>query len=807
MNSGITTEEAKSIDIEELLKKLSADKNGLSASVAKDRLQKYGYNEITEKKESLLLKLLSFFWGPIPWMIEAAAILSAIIHHWLDFGVIFALLLVNAVVGFWQEKKADNAIDLLKQKLALQARVLRDGKWSDMPARELVPGDIVHVKLGDIVPADIKLIKGEYLLADEAALTGESLPAEKHVSDVAYSGSVAKKGEMDALVVATGMNTFFGKTAALVEEVKTKSHLQKILAKIGNFLIILAVAMVVVTFVFAYIRGESPLEMLKFALVLIVASIPIAMPAVLSVSLAVGAINLSKKKAIVSHLPAIEEVAGMDILCSDKTGTITENKLTLADVVPFKGFTDKDVLLNASLACTEEGEDPIDMAILGKTKQVLPDATANCNIIDFKPFDPVIKRAEAIVESPDGKCFRVAKGAPQVILSLATDKDSIQAKVDEGVNTLAAKGYRTLGVAWTSGADDKNWQFVGLIPLYDPPREDSKQTIDTAESMGIDVKMVTGDHEAIAKEVAQQVDLGTNILPATKLLEIKSDSEAERLVEDADGFAQVFPEHKYHIVELLQGKQHIVGMTGDGVNDAPALKKADAGIAVSGATDAARSAADIVLTLPGLSVIIDAVKESRKIFQRMNSYAIYRIAETIAVLFFISLSIIIFNFYPLTALMIIMLALLNDVPIMTIAYDNVQYHNKPERWNMKAVLGMATVLGVIGVIFSFAFLFIGMQVLHLTTGEITSFMFLQLVAMGTFTLFLTRTRGHFWSIKPCGALLWSAVITKVLATLMVVYGLLVPAIGWQLTGLVWGYCLFYFVIVDFIKVPLFKKWG
>jgi H+-transporting ATPase len=619
---------------------------------------------------------------------------------------------------------------------------------------------------------------------------------------------VAKKGEMDALVVATGMNTFFGKTAKLVEEVKIQSHIQKVLAKIGNFLIILAIAMVVVTFVFSYIRGEDPLEMLKFALVIIVASIPIAMPAVISVSLAVGAINLSKKKAIVSNLPAIEEIAGMDTLCSDKTGTITQNKLTLADVVPFKGFTDKDVLLNASLACSEEGEDPIDTAILAKTKQVFPDdATANYNIIDFKPFDPVIKRAEAIVESPDGKRFKVAKGAPQVILSLAADKGSIQAEVDEGVNTLAAKGYRTLGVAWTSGDDDKKWQFVGLIPLYDPPREDSKQTLDTAKSMGINVKMVTGDHEAIAKEVAQEVDLGTNILSATELLEIESDSEAERMIEDADGFAQVFPEHKYRIVELLQKKQHDVGMTGDGVNDAPALKKADAGIAVSGATDAARSAADIVLTLPGLSVIIDAVKESRKIFQRMNSYAIYRIAETIAVLFFITLSIIIFDFYPLTALMIVMLALLNDCPIMTIAYDNVHYHNKPEKWNMKAVMSKAAVLGVIGVIFSFAFLYIGMHVLHLTTAEITSFMFLQLVVMGHLTLFMTRTRGHFWSIKPGGALLWSAVITKIFATLMVVYGLLVPAIGWELAGIVWGYCLFYFVVIDFIKVPLFKKLG
>jgi len=527
--------------------------------------------------------------------------------------------------------------------------------------------------------------------------------------------------------------------------------------------------------------------------------------------MAVGAVALAKKKAIVSKLAAIEELSGVDILCSDKTGTITKNELTLADVVPFAGFTNKDVLLNASLACTEEGEDPIDMAILGKTKQVLPDdATSSYKIIDFKPFDPVIKRAEAIVESADGKRFKVAKGAPQVILSLAADKDSIQAKVNEGVDTLAAKGYRTLGVVWTSGEGDEKWQFVGLIPLYDPPREDSKQTIETAESMGVDVKMVTGDHVAIAKEVAQEVGLGTNILSITEFLgEIKSgkikSSDAERVVEDADGFAQVFPEHKYHIVEFLQKKQHIIGMTGDGVNDAPALKKADTGIAVAGATDAAKSAADIVLTLPGLSVIIDAIKESRKIFQRMNSYAIYRIAETMRILFFITLAILIFDFYPITALMIVLIALLNDVPIMTIAYDNVRYHNEPEKWNMKAVIYMAALLGVIGVIFSFGLFLYAEEVLHLPREIIQPFIFLKIAVAGHLTIFLSRTRGHFWSIRPGSALLWSAVGTKLFATLIVVYGFLVPAIGWELAGLVWGWALVEFVVTDFIKVPVFKR--
>ena len=799
-DKSITTEEAKAIDIEELLKTLSTSKEGLSTSEAKDKLQKFGYNELTEKKVSPLLKFMSYFWGPIPWMIEVAAVLSAVIHHWEDFWIIFALLLLNAVVGFWQEYKADNAIELLKQKLALNARVLRAGKWAEVPARELVPGDIVRVRLGDIVPADIKLTDGDYLQIDESALTGESLPVEKQLSDVAYAGSVIRQGEMNALVVATGMNTYFGKTAKLVEDVKTQSHIQQVIIKIGNYLIYLAIAMVSLIFVAAFIRGESFLETLKFALVLLVAAIPVALPAVLSVSMAVGAVNLAKKKAIVSKLAAIEEIAGMDILCSDKTGTITKNELTLAEVVPFAEFTANDVLLYAALASRAEDKDPIDSAIIAKTEQELPEASYK--IIEFKPFDPVSKRTEATIESTGGNSFKVSKGAPQVILSLVTNKADIESKVESDVNTQAAKGYRTLGVARTD--TQGRWQFVGLIPLYDPPREDSAQTIQTAQAMGVDVKMVTGDHTAIAKEVAQQVGIGTNILSTTTLLD-KSDGEAVRIVEEAGGFAQVFPEHKYRIVELLQKEQHIVGMTGDGVNDAPALKKADTGFAVSGATDAAKSAADIVLTLPGLSVIIDAIKESRKIFQRMNSYAIYRIAETMRVLFFITLAILIFDFYPVTALMIVLLALLNDAPIMAIAYDNVRYSDMPEKWDMRLVLSMATLLGVMGVIFSFSLFYIGEVVLHLPREIIQPFMFLKLAVAGHLTIFLTRTRGHFWSIKPGSALLWSAVATKVLATLIVVYGWLVPAIGWNLALLVWGWSLVEFVVTDFIKVPMFKR--
>ncbi len=798
----LSSQEAKELAIDAVLEKLSAEKNGLSSDEAVKRLAQFGPNEIVEKKLNPILKFLSYFWGPIPWMIEVAAILSAIIHHWEDFFIIALLLLLNAVVGFWQEHKADNAIELLKQKLALQARVRRDGRWQEVPSRDLAPGDVVRIRLGEIVPADLKLIEGDYLLADESALTGESLPVEKHGGDLAYAGAVVRQGEMDALVVATGMHTFFGETAKLVEEAKTQSHFQKAVIKIGNYLIVMAVILVAIIFLAALFRHENMVETLQFALVLTVAAIPVALPPVLSVTMAVGATALAKKEAIVSKLLAIEEMAGMDVLCSDKTGTITKNELTLAEVEAFPNFTSQDVLLNGALASREEDGDPIDSAIISKAKEELPETLEDFKIIGFKPFDPVSKRTEATLEDAKGKRFRVAKGAPQVILELIKDQEAIREKVEAGIDAFAGKGYRSLGVARADDSD--HWQYLGLIPLYDPPREDSAETIRIAqEDMGVDVKMVTGDHAAIAKEIARQVNLRSDIQPVAAFLD-KPDREAERTVEAADGFAQVFPEHKYHIVELLQAKGHIVGMTGDGVNDAPALKKADAGIAVAGATDAAKSAADIVLTRPGLSVIIDAIKESRRIFQRMNSYAIYRIAETIRVLFFIALSILVFKFYPVTAIMIVLLALFNDAPIMAIAYDNVHYANEPEKWNMRVVLGMATFLGIIGVISSFFIFYIGEHVLRLSRDLVQSFIFLKLAVAGHLTIFVSRTRGPFWSLRPGAALFWSALVTKVLATLVVIFGWYVAPLHWHLALFVWAYSLTAFVITDFLKVTLYR---
>lgn len=799
----VTTEEAKKTSTEEVFKKLDSSQNGLSSSEAQQRLQQFGPNEIAEKKVNPLVKFLRYFWGPIPWMIEAALILSAVIQRWEDFWIIFSLLMLNAVVGFWQEHKAGNAIELLKRRLALKARVLRDGKWNELPARELVPGDVVRVRLGDVAPADVKLVDGDYLLVDQSALTGESLPVEKHVADVGYSGSIIRQGEMNGVVVTTGMSTYFGKTAKLVEEARTQSHFQKAVIKIGDYLIVLAVALVALIFLVALFRHENPLDRLQFALILLVAAIPAALPAVLSVTMAVGAMALAKKEAIVSKLVSIEEMAGVDVLCADKTGTITKNELSVAEIRPLEGFADADVLLFGTLASREEDKDPIDNTIITKTKSTakIADTLSNYKATAFKPFDPVVKRTEATIEDAKGNSFKVAKGAPQVILSLAANKADVAKKIDENVDAFAAKGHRALGVAKT---DKKGkWQYVGLIALYDPPREDSGDTIKTAQSMGVEVKMITGDHIAIGKEIAQQVNLGTNIMTASSFMD-KPQREAQRVVENADGFAEVFPEHKYHIVELLQDKGHIVGMTGDGVNDAPALKESDAGIAVAGATDAAKSAADIVLTKPGLSVIIDAFKESRRIFQRMNTYSIYRIAETVRVLFFIVVTILTFNFYPVTALMIVLLALFNDVPIMAIAYDNVHYSNEPEKWKMREVLTVSSLLGIVGVFVSFGIYYIGKEVLLLDFATLQSFIFLKLAVAGHLTIFLTRTRGHFWSIRPSGLLFWSAVITKLLATLVVVYGLFVAPIGWVLAGFIWAYALIAFVVTDFLKVYFYK---
>ena len=774
---------------------------GLSQIDAEHRLKQWGYNELTERHIHPLLKFLVYFWGPIPWMIEAAAILSVLLRHWPEFAVILVLLMANAVVGFWEEYQAGNAIVALRKKLALSARVRRDGIWRTVPARELVPGDLTHLRLGDIVPADVRLLDGDGVEVDQSSLTGESLPVSRTRGSILYSGSILRQGDAHAEVTATGEKTYFGKTAQLVEEAHSVSHFQRAVLTIGNYLIALAAVLVLGILLVALLRGDRISTTLQFALVLTVAAIPVAMPTVLSVTMAVGAKILAAKDAIVSRLAAIEELAGMDVLCLDKTGTLTQNSLTLGKVQALEGVTPEEVVFCAALASRTEDDDPIDRAVLEAIED--HQHLEAHHVENFQPFDPVHKRTEATIRGPDGR-FDVTKGAPQVILGLAEDRESIGGAVDQAVEGFARRGFRSLGVARRE--EGGPWRFLGVIPLFDPPRTDSKEVIATAGKMGVRCKMLTGDQLAIGREVAAQVGMGTDILDASEFPQ-NGGAGTEHLavsIEKADGFAQVYPEHKYLIVDSLQRHNHIVGMTGDGVNDAPALKKADAGIAVSGATDAARAAASIVLLRPGLSVIIEAIKESRKIFQHMTSYAIYRIAETIRVLFFMTLSILVFNFYPVTAVMIVLLALLNDGAILSIAVDNVRYSRKPEGWDLEKVLGIATVLGLSGVVASFGLFYLAERAFHLSREFIQPLMYLKLSVAGQLTIFLTRTRGPFWSIRPGRMLVLAVLGTQTIATLLAVYGVLMPPIGWGWAAAVWGYALAWFLVNDRIKLVAYR---
>jgi H+-transporting ATPase len=796
-------DDLKSLPLPDLFAKLASTKNGLDAAEAAKRLAQYGPNTIAKKADNPFLKFLGYFWGPIPWMIEAAVILSAIVRHWLDFGVILLLLCTNAVVGFWEEYQAGNAIAALKSQLAVNARVLRAGKWINPKVADLVPGDVIRMRLGDVVPADARLLDGDPVTVDQSALTGESLPVTRNPGDAVFSGSILRRGEIDAVVYATGTKTFFGKTAQLVEQAHTVSHFQKAVLKIGNYLIVLAIILVVLIVSVALFRHDPMLNTLEFALVLLVAAIPVAMPTVLSVTMAVGAKLLSKKQAVVTRLSSIEELAGVDILCSDKTGTLTENKLTLGDPFRLGDTSAETLILYGALASRAEDKDTIDLTVIGGVKNT--DQLKAYHVTHFQPFDPVHKRTEATVKDANGKEFRVAKGAPQVILEIAKTTGDAKAAVEKAFHDFAGRGFRSLGIAKTD--DSGNWQFLGLLPMFDPPRATAKATLASAKQMGVQVKMVTGDQVAIAQETARVLGLGTDILDASTLGDTKKKATEQQAqaIEKADGFAQVFPEHKYHIVEVLQQSGHIVGMTGDGVNDAPALKKANCGIAVSGATDAARAAASIVLMTPGLTVIVDAIKESRRIVQRMNSYAIYRVAETLRVLFVMTLAIFFFNFYPLTAVMIVILALLNDGAILSIAYDNVIYKKRPEAWNMGLVLKMSSVLGFVGVISAFALFYLADRVFHLDHAHIQTLMYLKLSVAGHLTIFIARTRGPWWSIKPARILLLAVIGTQMFATLVAVYGLgIMPAIGWGWAALVWGYAIIWALLTDPVKLLAYR---
>lgn len=770
----------------------------LTEAEAKQRLDEEGYNEIEEKSRSVFLEFFKYFWGPIPWMIEAALILSLFARDIHDALIIGVLLSINAAVGFQEEHQAGRVLEALKKRLPIQVKVKRDGVWKIVPLREIVRGDLIHLRLGDIVPADAKVIEAENMTVDQAALTGESLPQEKREGALLYSGSIIKTGEGDAEVVATGKRSYFGKTAELVSTTVTKSHLQRALLKIGNYLIFVALLLAAFILTDAYFRHFDLLRILQFVLILTVASIPAAMPTIFSITMALGARALSKQEAIVSHLTAIQELASIDLLCCDKTGTLTQNAIRIADLYPEEPLSKEDLLIMARLASKEEGRDPIDEAILEGTKAMMLSYTLH----QFIPFDPRVKRTEAKV-TYQGKTFSITKGSLPSIATLCSVEEHKLSKIQSLSEEMAHRGFRTLVVA---KREDESWQFLGLIALNDPPRADSKEMIEEAKGLGIEIKMVTGDQLAIAREIGHQLNIGDHYVTKNELFhKEQSEKEQVELLEKMNGFAEVFPEDKYTIVKLLKANGHHVGVTGDGVNDAPALKVADCGIAVSKALDAARSAADIILLKSGLKVIIEAIRESRRIFARMKYYATYRIAETMRVLFFITLSILVFQFYPLTAVMVILLAVLNDIAIVSIAYDRVEESSMPERWDIKEMLSLATLLGTIGVISSFLAFFYLNSGLHMSHDLIRTFMYLKLSIAGHSTIFVTRTKGPFYSYRP-SLILFSAVVgTQLIASLIAMSGLFMTPLPFPWVVAIWLYCLVWLFINDYAKRLFYRR--
>lgn len=815
------------IPVQEVVKQLSTDaERGLSGEEARRRLQQYGPNAIVAKEKSLLARVLGYFMGPIAYLIEAAALVSAILGHWEDFAIIFSLLIFNVALEFWQDRKASAALAALKKSLAPEATVKRDGQWSTVNTATLVPGDIVKIRLGVIVPADLRITAGDYASIDQSALTGESLPVSKKIGDEAFSGSIVKQGEMEAVVIATGEKTFFGRTAKLVAGAGSASHAQKAMFQIGNFLIIVAVTLAAIMVAVQVYHDvvivntwgvTDALAILQFVLVLLVASIPVAMPAVFSITMALGALALSKEKAIVSRLEAIEEMAGVDVLCSDKTGTLTKNQLELSAPIVLAASDPQEVILAGALASRIENNDSIDTAVIEALED--RESLANYAVEKFVPFDPTSKRTCATITDKQGRTFMVAKGAPQAIVALAQAGTAIEEKVADIVADLASRGYRALGVA-RSEDDGKTWSVLGILPMFDPPRDDSKQTIDLANAKGVSVKMITGDDTAIARETARMLGLGTNIIPAADIFPPGMDPnnvppEIAEAIENADGFARVFPEHKYAIVKSLQKNGHIVAMTGDGVNDAPALKQADCGTAVSGATDAARGAAALILTAPGLSVINNAIDEARRIFGRITSYTIYRVALTIDIMFVVVLSSIFLGFQPLTAVMIVLLSLLDDIPIMTIAYDNTPISDQPIRWNMPNILGVSGIIGFFSIIQSFGFLLAGMAVISdpywqnvfglYDTAHLQTVMFLLLVTGGHLLLFVTRTERWFFQRPYPANPLWGAIAaTQVLAMAMCGFGWIVPQISWSMIGIVCVYSVVWMFILGAVRLGVLR---
>lgn len=779
---------------------------GLTLAEVDTRRKAHGYNEVVEQKGHPVLMFLGKFWGVSAWMLELIMVLSAILGKYSDLLVVSALLVVNAVLSFMQERRAAGVVAALRRRLQVSARVLREAIWQVIPARELVPGDIIRVRPGDIIPADVKLLSG-LLNIDQSALTGESKDVDMAPSNVLPAGSLVRRGEGNGVVILTGTQTYFGRTTELVQKARPKLHIEAVVAKVVRWLFVIVGTLISVVVVLSLMRQVPLIEMIPLMLVLLMSAVPVALPVMFTVSMAVGAKELAKHGVLVTRLSATEDAATMNVLCVDKTGTITMNQLAVTGVIPLEEATESDVLFAAALASQESNQDPIDLAFLAAAKERhVFDNSAAVTPISFAPFDAKNRRTEAVVEQ-SGQRLRVMKGAVRTVAEACGLEPLAIEALEARVGESARKGYRTLAVA--RGPEAATPALLGLVSLMDPLRPDARQLIAALRDLGVSVKMLTGDSLAIAREIAQGVGL-PNIQRVSdlKATSARAGNEAVDLLAGADGFAEVYPEDKYIVVQHLQAAGHVTGMTGDGVNDAPALRQAEVGIAVSTATDVAKGAASVVLTEPGLTNIVALVKQGRTIYQRILTWIINKISRTILKAAFVSIAFVVTGKFVVSAFAMLLLVFMTDFAKIALATDHVRPSNKPETWNIEGFITVSVVLGLAMVAEALLLLWLGWSRLGLASNDdaLHTFSFLTLLYMAVFSIVSARERRWFWTTTPSKTLVMAVVAVALMGTVLTFVGLpgLMPLPWWQ-TLTIFAYAMVSCLVVnDAVKVAMVK---
>ena len=791
-------DEFKSMKINDVFKKLASGRGGLAEKDAKRRIEKYGYNEIQEEKENYLMVFLRKFTGPVPILLIIVMIISYILHNFNDTYIIIALLFFNTIIAFYEEYRADRSIEALKQRLRSESRVFRSGSWKEISSREIVPGDIVRIRFGDIMAADVKVIDCDYLEIDESVITGESLPISKKRADMVYAGSVVRVGEATCIVVRTGESTGYGKMATLMESAKPKHHLQGTIMHIVKYLIAIDIAIIVILFGYGFFSlhvGASGL--LQFLLIVFLASVPVALPSAFTVAMALGTEKLQKKSVLVRKLDAIEDTATMDVLCMDKTGTLTKNQIVVKELVAIGPNKSADVIKYAAEASREDDKDPIDNAVLNYSRKLRVGIGKQ---VKFTPFQMSTKRTEAIIKDENSE-YRVVKGAVTVVLELCKSSGKEKSSVIKLVYGYAKKGYRSLGVAVDNG---KGFRLAGIVALYDEPREDAAELIKELGDMGVEAKMLTGDNIAVAVETASSLGLKGSIVDMSAAN--RKDKNLFDIIRKAGGFANIYPEDKYTIVKALQSHRKITGMTGDGINDAPALKQAEVGIAVSNATDVAKSAAAMVITKKGIAVIIEAIKESRRIFERMLTYAMTKISRVVQTIGFIAILFLgMHGFVGITPFLLILLMFTNDIANIAIATDNVAYSMSPDTWKVRSIMYTMVALG--GIMIVEMLLLVPLKAtLGLTVVQFQTCAFLLLDISNKFVIFNMRTKKPFWKAsRPSNILLASSAGGIVAGLAFAYFGIFVSRVNITPILAVAGISILFLFVVDFAKVALFNR--